>query len=277
MKRLKSGCRILGIASLVLISSCVVTKAEGEQMSSDIARLKNEIATLQREKSDFTIVIERKNSELQSRISALEDVTFKKSTGESLESDRLKKEVEQLRGQLEETQKNFEDLQKVPKPEETVKDTAVIKSSGELESDIPTDKKGHFDWAKKAFADKNFNAAFLRIDSYIEKYRDDQQHGAEAHLLKGDSAVMLAKKAATEAAKKDLYKKAVVSYQELLTRYPKSAKIPEGLFKVGETLEAMGFASDAKIFYEEITLKHPKSAFAKDAKSKLAVLAKKKK
>jgi len=277
MKRLKSGCLVLGIASLSLLSSCVVTKAEGEQMSSDIARLKNEIATLQRERSDFVIVVEKKNGELQSRVDALENVTFKKSASENVESDRLKKEVEQLRGQLEETQKNFEDLRSAPKPEETIKDKAIVAAPGALEMGAPATKKEHFDWAKKAFGEKNFNAAYLRIDSYIEKYRDDQQHGAEAHLLKGDSAVMLAKRAATEAAKKDLYKKAVVSYQELLTRYPKSTKIPEGLFKVGETLEAMGFVSDAKIFYEEITLKHTKSMFAKDAKSKLADLTKKKK
>lgn len=259
MKRLKSGSLFLGLVGCILLSSCVLTREEGDQMASDIARLKNELAALQREQSDFEIRHER-------RVSALESVTYKKASIESAQSDQLKKEIEQLRGQLEEAQRSFESTAEKPTP----------KASSELDN-VPSDKKAHFEWAKEAFADEDFGVALIRIDSFLEKYRADNQYGAGAYLLRGDAARMLAQNATNDAAKKDFNRKAVTAYQDLLTRFPKSPRIPEGLFKVGEALEAMGFKSDAKIFYEEITAKHSKSSFAKQASKKLRELSKTKK
>lgn len=265
IKRLKSGLVFLSVSVLLLLSSCVMMKAEGEQLRSDISRLKNEITTLQRDKSDFAIVMGRKYEQVQARVTALENTTYRKASDESELSGQLRKEVEDLRGQLEEAQKNIE----------TIAEPSKMKSA-EVEA-APADKSEHFSWAQDAYDEKKYESAFIRIESFIEKYKDDKKLGDQAYILKGDSALMLAKSAQADAAKKDFYKKAVTSYQDLLTRFPKSHLIPEGLFKVGETLQAMGFEKDAKIFFEEITTKHAKSPFAKKAVQSLKSLSKKKK
>ena len=259
----KSGRIVFSVFLLSVSASCVVTKAEGEQMSADIARLKSEIAALQRDQSDFMI----SDSTLKARVTALERITFKKASGDSEDSERLKRELEDIRGQLEETQKNLEDIK-------GKKGTLPL---SEIDTDIPSDKKEHFEWAHTAFIEQDFTKALSRIESFIERYPDDRQYGAESQLLKGDTVSQLAKQAQTPASKNDFYKKAIGAYQDLLTRHPKSPKIPEGLFKAGETLETMGYGADAKVFYEEIMTKHKKSAFAKKAQTRLSGLLKKKK
>ena len=72
------------------------------------------------------------------------------------------------------------------------------------------------------------------------------------------------------AEQKEFYNKSVVVFQKLLTKYPKYAKVDEVLWLVGQSLDALGFPKDAKIFYEEILKKHPKSKRANEAKSHLA-------
>lgn len=263
MTCLKSSQVVFAIIAPLFVTSCFLSKSEGQLMASDIDRLKNEIATLQRERSDSETLNQRKQSEVDGRLVALENVTFKKAAIEGAENDQLKRELEDLRSQLEETQKNLE----------TIKPTTPQLSSKEV---VPEDKQEHFEWAKEAFADENFGLAYARADSFVEKYKNDKSYGAEAYLLKGDAAVMLAKSASTEAAKVDLNKKALAAYQDLLTRFPKSSKYAEGLFKVGEAMRTMGYASDAKLFYEEIVKKYPKSPFAKQAKERLATIKKKK-
>lgn len=264
MNRLKSGKIVLGTLSLLMTASCFVSKSEGQMMASEIDRLKNEIATLQRQRSDSEILQERKHEEIAGRFAALENVTFKKAAAEGAESERLKKELAELRGQLEETQKNIE----------TIKPTTP---SSEPEETVPSGKKEHFDWAKGAFAAKNYGAAFSRADSFIDKYKNDKTYGADIYLLKGDAAMMLGKGAPTAAAALEWNKKALASYQEFLTRFSGSTRVPEGLYKVGDTMRAMGYASDARIFYEEIVQKHAKSEYAKQAKIRLSEMTAKKK
>ena len=258
MRIMKSGILVLGIVCCLATSSCVTTKAEGEQMMADISRLKNEISTLQQDRSDLSITVDKKLESFDSRISALEDVTYRQANTESMEKERLRSEIASLRGQLEEAQRGFE--------------------QGLKEDEMaPKEKEDHFTWAKAAFDEGNFSAAFVRVDSFLEKYKDDVQFGASAHLMKGDAAVELGKNENSKPAKKEYYKKAVAAYYDLLTRFPKSPRLPEAYYKVGEALETMGFTKDAKVAYEEVSKKYKKSSFAKKANQRLQALNKKKK
>jgi len=104
-----------------------------------------------------------------------------------------------------------------------------------------------------------------------------QDKSDDDYFSKGNELYQKAKDAKKSGEKLALYKQAVLSFQELLTRFPSSKKVPETLFKVGNSLEAMGFSKDAIVFYEEVIAKHSKSSFVKDARSKVVMLKNKKK
>jgi len=264
MTRLKSVRFFLAVPVLLLGTSCFVSKAEGQLMTTDIDGLKKDVATLQRERSDSEIVQRRKQGEIDTRLLALENVVFKRAASEGSENDRIQKELEELRNQLEEMQKGME----APK---------VVTPPAPADEKAPAGKKAHFDWAHEAFEDEKYDLAFARATSFADKYKDDKVFGAAIYMLKGDAAEALAKDATTDAAKMDYNKKALSAYQDLLTRFAKSPKVPEALFKVGETMRAMGFAKEAKVFFQEIVEKYPKSPFAKQAKAKLVQINQSKK
>ena len=255
---------MLAVVSSLLMSACFVTRSEGDLMLADMSRIKDEIASLQRERFDSLQKVNNHIKDIKARTSTLEKNNFKQSADTSLEKEKFVSEMQQLRGQLEETQFNLSEVQKAK--------SAAVEVPGSFSKDMPLDKADHFVFAKKLYDNKQYGEAIAAFDSFLERFKDDKQFLSQVFFLKGDAYFEQARNADKEADKKDLYKKAVLSFQEVLTRFPDSKKVPESLYKVGNSLSGMGFSKDAIVFYEEVISKHPKSAFVKDASLKLAKL-----
>ncbi len=199
-------------------------------MRADIAKLRGELAVTQRDQGDALKLID-------SRLKHVEDGTFKQNAERSLEKDKLLTEVEQLKAQLE-------DLQ-------STKSSAPAEVSTESKADLVAQ-------IKTSFEDKSFEKAIAGCDAFLTKYAGDKQFSPQVLYWRGDSYYELGE-----------YKKAVLSFQELLTKYQNFSKIPEALYKVGLSLEALKFKDDAAVFYNEIIEKHAKSPFAAKAKDQL--------
>lgn len=228
---LKTGVLILLSSSL---TACFVTRSEGDQMLLDISKLRSQLADTQRDLGDKQMLFD-------GRLKKLEGATFKQTAETSLEKDKLLTEVEQLKTQLEEIQ-----AVKVAPP---VEETVVAKD---------LTKTDQVALIKTAYADKQYEKAISGCDVFLNKYLDDKQFAAQVLYWRGDSYYELGE-----------YKKAVLSYQDLLTRFQNFSKVPETLYKVGMSLEALKFPKDAVVFYEEVIQKHPKSSFAAKAKEQL--------
>ncbi len=71
------------------------------------------------------------------------------------------------------------------------------------------------------------------------------------------------------------WKKAVVLYQKYRDKSPNGADVPAATFKIGSCFQEMKMNKEARVFYEEVIEKHPKSKFAKLAQTRLNQLKKK--
>lgn len=248
---------------LLFLPACFVTRGEGDKILQDLDQLKNEVASLQRDRQELRHALEHRMKEVNSRTAELEKFSFKQNADSGLEKERLLTELQQLRGQLEETQHKLEEI-KQPPPVKGGEDKPSVESG-----DTPANKSDHFMWAKRFYDSKQYDLAVQAFDSFIDRYKDDKQFAMQAYFLRGDSYYARTKTASSDSLRKDLYKRGILSFQEVLTRFPTSSKAAESLYKVGLSLEAMGFGKDAGAFYEEIVDKHPKSSFAADAKKRL--------
>jgi TolA-binding protein len=65
------------------------------------------------------------------------------------------------------------------------------------------------------------------------------------------------------------WKRAILAFQKFREDNPKSAKLPEAIYKIGASFQELGMSTEAKSFYDEVVVKYPKSADATKAKSKL--------
>jgi len=81
---------------------------------------------------------------------------------------------------------------------------------------------------------------------------------------------------AEEHFEKKHYKKAVVLYQKYRDKNPGGPEIAEATLKIGMCFQEMKMNKEARVFYEEVVEKFPKSKIAKLAQSRLGQLSKKK-
>jgi TolA-binding protein len=61
----------------------------------------------------------------------------------------------------------------------------------------------------------------------------------------------------------------MLQYDEYKKKAPKGKSIPEAIYKTGVCFQELGMKDEAKVFYQEITAKFPKSEFAKKAQIRL--------
>lgn len=72
------------------------------------------------------------------------------------------------------------------------------------------------------------------------------------------------------------WRDAIFAYEEYRKNYPKGRQFVAATYKIGICFQELGMNDDAKLFYEEVIAKAPKSKEAERAKARLKSLAKKK-
>lgn len=72
------------------------------------------------------------------------------------------------------------------------------------------------------------------------------------------------------------WRDAIFAYEEYRKNYPKGRQFVAATFKIGVCFQELGMNDDAKLFYEEVIGKAPKSKEAGYARSRLKALSKKK-
>lgn len=237
---LETDVRILqwtSMACLMAFSACVVPRSEGDQIQTDISRLNAQLATTQRDQGDAQRLLE-------ARLKKLEEAVFKQSADNNQEKDKLLTEVEQLKTQLAEIQ--------------AIKTAASVALTAEPAASKNLNKTDWVAAIKVAYEGKEYEKTIASCDGFLSTYPEDKQFAAQVLYWRGDSYFELGE-----------YKKAVLSYQDMLTRFQTFSKVPEALYKIGLSLEELKFSKDAVVFYEEIIKKHSKSPFVAKAKERL--------
>jgi TolA-binding protein len=273
---------------LVVTSACFTTRDEGDALRQDVAALKTETSQLQREVTDLKVtqaerieVLEGRARELDVALTALRQT----DADASVQIGRMVTELQTLRGDIE-VAKNDLSQQKasvesiLARPPATVAAAATAPKVEAIDPSkpamiagaaIPADPKGHYDVAKRLFDDKNFAGSADAFDLFLTRHPQGNDLVDNAAFWKAESYAQLAAQATDKGAKEKAYKQAILSYQRVLES-PTSEKADGALLKIGMAFEALGFQDEARVFYDELLAKHPKSSLVADAKKRLKAL-----
>ena len=235
-------------------------------MRSDLNRLRDEVASMQRQQGDAAFEIHQNLQKISGKAESVEDAISSKQKLDAksmLKTEEMQQEIRLLLGSLEELQHEIKLLKETQEK--------FVQKTNEKKTDlsVPSGKKEHYEKAKLFYDQKNYVLAIKLFDEFIDKYKKDKSLLDNAYFWRGDSYFNLAKKEKSSVKKKELRRKSIVSYQKVLTDFPKSNKSDVALYRIGLSMETLGFSKDALVFYEEIVSKHPKSNLAKSAKSKI--------
>jgi len=282
---------LLVVSLLAAVSGCLTTRAEGDQLRSDVSALKDETAHLQTELADARAQREL-TKKLEARVVELEGTlsTLRQSDADGgVQIEKLVAEVQTLRGELEQARHELGEQKAtvesiLARPPVAVATAATAPKVAEDPTkptqiggeDVPVDAKEHYAFAKRLFDDKKFAESAEGFDLFLTRHASGNELLDNAAFWKAESYYQLGLAATDKVGKEKAYKQAILSYQRVLET-PKSAKGDGALFKIGLSFEQLGFQEEARVFYEELLTKHPKSPLAAEGKKRLAALKPKKK
>jgi TolA-binding protein len=71
-----------------------------------------------------------------------------------------------------------------------------------------------------------------------------------------------------------IWKKAILSFNEYTSKYPKGKNVDDAKYKIGVSFEELGMKEEAMAYYEEVAANHSKTEAGKKSKARLAHLKK---
>jgi TolA-binding protein len=274
-----------GLAGAVLalgISTGCVSIQEGAALRSDVDALKDETARLQRDVADANSRQAQVLGEVSERLGVLESTltSLRQADADAgVQLERVVAELHALRGEVDlakhelgQQKASVESILARPPVEVAAAATApkqedpnrTVQIAG---ADVPTAAKEHYIFAKKLYDEKKFAEAVDAFELYAVRHPKETDLD-NAVYWKADSLYQLASGTKDKAGQERAYKQAILAYQRVLEN-PKSGKADLALYKIGLSFEELNFHDEARVFYEELIAKYPKSPLVSDAKKRM--------
>lgn len=275
----------------VFLPSCVTTKEEGQQMRSDLRAVEQDLAVSRLEQRRKEEAYEQRLAESEKRMAKVSQALAKanQSTRKAdadvyIKMDELVGQVRRMTGQLEEIDHRIsllEQSQQAAAPDVSNNNTAATaeakvgdEASGKAadgqavvaQDKLPEDKRALYDLAKKSYDAKDYGKARELFKVFLKRFPDDAVLSDNAMFWTAESFYQ-----------QGTFDKAILSYQKVINKYPKSDKLDAALYKIGRAFESLGLKEDALLFFQDLVSKFPKSKLVRDAKKRIKAVKGKKK
>lgn len=271
------------LASLLAISGAACAyypKDEGLKLRDQTYALQTQVNAMQQ---TLTEVREAQNkhtealTQLSRDLEALNKLAGKGTADLGQQLEEAFQQVARLKGLVESfqerlstleanTAKTGEQLDILAKKtaESQQKNEAARKQALEDEKLLAGSPSAIFEAAQKRLAGGNPADARRLLRKFEIEAKDDKQAEKrlpEAQYLIGETFFA-----------EENYQQAAAEYNAIRKNYPKSAKVPEALLRLGACFEKLNLKDDAKLFYQTVVQKYAHSSVARDAKERLRQL-----
>ncbi len=243
-----------------------VTKEEGEAMKKSIDKL-------QADNKDLGDKLARQNDDLSARLGRLDgDIKNRGSvmadTGEQI--SKLGNDLGIVQGKIErldEIQKSMDLLQKNFTDYRAQSDTKLEQltnaSTTAKNPPLPETPDALFAEAQKRMDARQFNEARRMFEAFINRNPADKR-AAQAQLSMGEAYFAEGK-----------FANAIGAYTKVVDNFPKSEEIESAMFKNGQAFFALKYCGDARIYFQELLKRYPKTRYKSEAAEQLKELTQK--
>ena len=184
----------------------------------------------------------------------------------SISNDKLNRENQELRGQIEELKKSHDELNESLKSYYAELDSRLQKLEPQneevegVQGIVQPGEKDAYDSALKDFQNGDLIKANKSLSEFISKYPSSPYWPLAKYWL-----------ANTQYAQKD-YKTGISTAQSLIKRYPEHKRVPDTLNTIANCQIESGQKSEARKTLESITKNYPNTKAAENAAATLAKL-----
>jgi TolA-binding protein len=226
--------QIFYVLLCVLCLSACKTKSELRR-EQELERIQQTLKDVKGDRADVESVIDENRQEL----SRLANVVEAEAHARRKDNDDIRKELGALATRLQALEQR------------------VVAEELAAKQPPPEPPKASYEAGKKLFEEGQFGEAAEILRS-VAKTHSRTEEGKRAHFLLAEALF----------ANKD-YASAAIEYGEFRKIYTKDALIPNAIYRQAQAFRSMGKKQEAKLFFQDLIERFPKSPFAAKAKSEL--------
>lgn len=270
------------ILASALASGCAyMPKADGERLANEVFALQSQMAAFQQSLT----ALKKEEARLSAQIDDMRKASGRNDADLGVELDGTRQHVAEMRGRIEGFAERLSMLEAQNAALVAEKEQAA-QAEAEAQKLLAAKSEAEREAAAKAKADrekllKSPSQALREVRALLAKKKSaearqvlrelsakhkkdkrfDSRYGAELQYLIGESYFLQGN-----------YQQAAAEYNTVRKAYGASSQAPDAMYQLGRCFEALKLKADAKIFYDSVIKKHPKSAAARKAKKRLLSL-----
>ncbi len=275
----------------LLLPGCLATKGDINGVKRTQRRLEKEIAQLQEGYTSNYNTLDARAASLEGRVKAVEHALLKvREKGADSGASRavLERELRRLRGEIEEMRIDMEAKESAARKSREQRSSSSQPVNGEGSFQPKSGALGSTDesrnaangspsdallleQASDALSGKEYRKAIANLKRLEARLSPSDQRWTSVQLRLGAANYFMALDLRDKDSQGRLLKSSIFAYQKVLD-LESDPGVPEALFGIGRSFEALNLKKDAKVFYQEIVSQHQSSEWASDAQKRLRAL-----
>ncbi len=257
------------VAVLPLVSAgcfAFMTKQEGQELKDEVAKVREQSSKNEQRAQDLSKQMDEQLQRLKSVVDEATKVVTRNSADVGLSVQKLQNDLGQLTGRIDDVQHAQDALTKQFQDFRAGADTKIEQLTSTMTSaktpPLPDTADAVWTEADKRYTAAQWVDARRLYDAFINRYAQDPR-ASKAQFNIGESYM---------AEKR--YSNAIGAYTKVVDNFPKSEIVPDAMYKNGLAFYALKYCGDAKVYFQELLKRYPKTNWKKDAAEQLRSLQK---
>jgi tol-pal system protein YbgF len=257
------GCQL----SALLCAGCFAftTKEEGRELKQQIDEVKTLSAKNELRAADLAKELDEQLKRLRSVVDEATKVVTRNSADVGLQVQRLQTDLAQLTGRIDDLQHAEDALTKQFQDYRAASDTKIEQlvnaSTAAKNPPVPETADALFAEAEKRLGALQWQEARRLFEAFVNRYPGDSR-AARAQYSIGEAY-----------AGEKRFANAIGAYTKVVDNFPKSEIVPDAMYKNGLAFYALKYCGDAKVYFQELLKRYPRTSWKKEATEQLKRLA----
>jgi tol-pal system protein YbgF len=254
------------LCALVIGGGGCVTSYEGQQMRDQIEQVRNMSQANEQKAAELAKSLDVQLKRLKEVVDEATKVVTRNSADVGGKVDKLQQDLAQLTGRIDDLQHAEDALTKQFQDYRAASDTKLESLTNTMTAaktpPVPETPDALYAEADKRLQAAQFVDARRLFEAFINRYPTDPR-AAKAQFSIGEAY-----------AGEKRYANAIGAYTKVVDNFPKSDVVPDAMYKNGIAFYQLKYCSDAKVYFQELLKRYPKTTWKADANEQLRKLLK---
>ena len=258
---------LLGLA-ITTTSGCFafVTKEEGQELKNKIEEVRTQTAKNETRAAELAKELDEQLKRLKQVDDDATKVVTRNSADVGGKVDKLVMDMAQITGRIDDIQHAEDALTKQFQDYRAASDTKLEQLTNTMTAakspPVPETPEGVYGEADKRLASGQWVDARRLFEAFVNRYPADAR-APKAQFQIGEAYL-----------NEKRFANAIGAYTKVIDNFPKSEIVPDAMYKNGVAFHALKYCSDAKVYFQELLKRYPKTTWKGAANDELKRLLK---